>query len=416
MRYTTRFFSRTCRRLASERGSHLVEVAVGMLVLSVVVIGLMASMTSGMMLVARSRQRSAAVAVAQEYLERVRSLPYERIALQDAPAHSADPDHPDSAITEDNGFYRVGDDATEALVVDLERGALKHAEATTVGKTALSIHQFVTWVDDATIAGGQNYKRVTVVANAALGRLGRPANAVQSTVVADSTVTVPEGTLPPAESGTPGQAAPSALPPSCAGDTQAPAGSIEVISDAASEQNFTNSPSIQIRLQVTDACPHVIAELSNDGTTYTEVATHADPQSITVAWSIPAGDGSKTVYGRFRDAAGNTSTTLVDQVVLDSTLPAVPGNLRVLSCSLSGSDRAVMFAWDASMDANLLGYRLLRSVESERFVDVATTTTGSASDTVRKSHGSVRYLVRSYDKVGNVSADSNVLSFSRGGC
>ncbi len=42
------------------------------------------------------------------------------------------------------------------------------------------------------------------------------------------------------------------------------------------------------------------------------------------AWSIPSGDGAKTVYIKLKDAAGNVSTTSSDDITLDTVVPADP--------------------------------------------------------------------------------------------
>ncbi|HEU5098367.1 MAG TPA: VCBS repeat-containing protein [Roseiflexaceae bacterium] len=53
---------------------------------------------------------------------------------------------------------------------------------------------------------------------------------------------------------------------------------------------------------------------SNDGTSWSAW----QPYATIAIWSLPAGDGVKTVYGRFRDAAGNTSALASDSIVLNT--------------------------------------------------------------------------------------------------
>jgi hypothetical protein len=50
------------------------------------------------------------------------------------------------------------------MIIDATNGALPHIEdPVTVGVTQFNIYRYVTWVDDPTIPGTQNYKRVVVV-------------------------------------------------------------------------------------------------------------------------------------------------------------------------------------------------------------------------------------------------------------
>ena len=72
----------------------------------------------------------------------------------------------------------------------------------------------------------------------------------------------------------------------------------------------------------------------------------------TVAWTLAAGDGAKTVHTRFRDKAGNVSAVATDGVILDATGPSLPtiallGNTEaaggytgtpVVTATLSASD------------------------------------------------------------------------------
>lgn len=410
------------RLLRDERGTHMIELSVAAALMSVAVVGVMGSLAFGVTLVGGARQRSAGSTVASERLERVHNLPYERVALYEQPTHNPDPDHPDNKVTQDNLSYRVDETTTEPLIVDTANGALKHLDDPfTLGGTEFSVHQYVTWVDDAQITGTQNYKRVIVVVTWKFPVESASTNSVTlSTFISDGSVTVPQNTPPP-PSPSPGPEStpppePESNPDACPGDTSGPTGEVEVLSGAGAEQGYTATTVVQVRLKATDPCGDIWAQLSNDGVTFTGVATLVSNVSSTVSWTIPNGEGTKTVHARFRDYAGNFSSVYTTNVVLDQTPPTIPSNFRVVSCTLSGNDRTVSLAWDASTDTNLLGYRLYRSVESASFQAVLTTSSLSASDTERKSHGSVRYMVRAYDKAGTESGDSNVLSFSKNQC
>jgi hypothetical protein len=179
-------------------------------------------------------------------------------------------------------------------------------------------------------------------------------------------------------------------------------------------QGYTNSTNVQVQLSGTGTCTPASADLSNNGSTYSQAAT-TFPANVT--WSILSGDGTKTIYARFHDSAGNVGV-VSGTIVLDQTKPPTITNLRIVTCTFSGSSRAINFTWDgnATTDANFLGYRLYKSIELASYTQLFTTGSQSASDTDSKSYSSVRYLVRAYDKAGNESLDSNALSFSKNSC
>ena len=43
--------------------------------------------------------------------------------------------------------------------------------------------------------------------------------------------------------------------------------------------------------------------------------------SASMALTLPSGDGTKTVYMRFRDSLTNTTSDLTDTIILDTTAP-----------------------------------------------------------------------------------------------
>jgi hypothetical protein len=53
---------------------------------------------------------------------------------------------------------------------------------------------------------------------------------------------------------------------------------------------------------------------SNDGSTWSDW----QPYAATAIWSLDPGDGEKTVFARFRDAAGNISPVAYDSIVLNT--------------------------------------------------------------------------------------------------
>ena len=107
-------------------------------------------------------------------------------------------------------------------------------------------------------------------------------------------------------------------------DTTFPTGSIVINGNAAS----TNSTASTLTLTCSDTgsgCGQM--QFSNDNVTYSAFETFA----TTKAWSLSAGDGTKTVYLKLKDVAGNISPTYSDTIVLatiapDTTITSSPAN------------------------------------------------------------------------------------------
>lgn len=105
-------------------------------------------------------------------------------------------------------------------------------------------------------------------------------------------------------------------------DTTPPTGTIKINNDTA----YTNSTSVTLNLSATDSGSGMgngaQMQFSNDGTTYSTAETYA----TTKTWTLTSGDGTKTVYVKYKDAAGNWSTPISDTIILDTTPPTISIN------------------------------------------------------------------------------------------
>jgi PKD repeat protein len=101
-------------------------------------------------------------------------------------------------------------------------------------------------------------------------------------------------------------------------DTTPPTGTISI--DGGS--GLTNSTSVTLSLTCDDGtgsgCDQM--QFSNDGVTFSAL----QPFAASASWTLAAGDGAKTVYARFVDAAGNVSTPVSASITLDTMPPAAP--------------------------------------------------------------------------------------------
>jgi YD repeat-containing protein len=103
-------------------------------------------------------------------------------------------------------------------------------------------------------------------------------------------------------------------------DAVPPTGTITINSGAA----FTNSTNVTLTLSCSDPYGCSQMQFSNDNATYYTPEAYATSKP----WTLTSGDGTKTVYAKFKDTAGNWSTTYSDTILLDTTAPistASPG-------------------------------------------------------------------------------------------
>jgi prepilin-type N-terminal cleavage/methylation domain-containing protein len=406
-------------------GFTLVELVVAISLLAMVGGGFVASLGLGFRTIALARQRQTAASVAEARLEHLRSIPYAQVALASSLVKATDPTDPDYALSSDGTQFDVdGKGTMEPLIVDPSGGVPHIEDPVTVGTTVLKIYQYVTWVDDPTIAGTQDYRRVTVIVvfkTPSLNGISRTvrASAIFSsgsisigagsptTTVAPTTTVSPTTTVAPTTTTSPQSA--------CPGDHTPPAGSATINGTPGSESNFTAGTNVTINLSLTDACAPIQARVGNNDGTW-GAWTNYDPSSPLFSWALTSGDGTKQVVVQASDPVGNTATIATLSIVLDTTKPTVPGTLtRTVTCS--GTGRTVALSWSLSSDTNLRGYRVYRSTDGVTwsvYSQVAQTLLTDA--TLKKSLDSVRYYIVAYDKAGNESNATNIVALSKNQC
>jgi hypothetical protein len=191
-----------------------------------------------------------------------------------------------------------------------------------------------------------------------------------------------------------------------AADSTAPTGSVSINGGAAQ----TSSTTVSVAVPATDT--------GGSGMSLVEVSNAADMSGSTtyvyttpISWTIPSGDGVKTVYARWRDAKGNWSAVANDTITLNTTseivaptLPGIPKH-RFLGSGRFGFP--VRLDWTASTDASLpITYELQRSLNGAAFAPFATTTSAGYSLDLSHSTFSYRFRVRACDNapVRNCSA------------
>jgi prepilin-type N-terminal cleavage/methylation domain-containing protein len=412
-------FERLRARLRDEEGFTITELMVALTILSVAFFALAGSASIGLRVVAEGRQREAATEIANGRLEHLRDIPYTDLELNTAPAHSTDSQNPDYFVSNDGSQFNPGTGTYEDLDLDIANGQVPHIESpVSVGPIVYSVYQYVTWVDDP--AGGStthDYKRVTVVAfyNTPVNT-GRPRNVTVSAFFTPSGIVI-SGSSSSATVGSSASPTPTPTPTptgSCSGDTAAPTGDFSILSGAGAVSGYSASTSVTLKPAPVDGCAPITEKFSNDASTWGSSITY-DSTNPSVTWTVPSGDGTKNIWATFADGLNHAATFGPHSVILDQTLPSTPGTLtRTVSCS--GANRTVSLSWGVSSDTNLLGYRLYKSTNGGSWSAITTTSTLTTSDTDKKSLDSVSYRVVGYDKAGNESSPSNVISLSKNKC
>ncbi|MCI0372062.1 MAG: FG-GAP-like repeat-containing protein, partial [candidate division NC10 bacterium] len=189
-----------------------------------------------------------------------------------------------------------------------------------------------------------------------------------------------------------------------------PTGALTVSGNAAS----TNSTAATLNLSATDAVGVVGYYRATSSTPPSPTAagwvavTSTTSFSANVAYTLSSGDGTKTVYAWYKDAAGNVSTTASDSILLDQSLP---GNGTLTATAGNGQ---VALTWSGFSDggSGLSGTNPYRLVFATGGVPAASCTSGtqlllgsatSFTHTGLTNGTTYSYRVCASDNAGNVS-------------
>jgi hypothetical protein len=138
-------------------------------------------------------------------------------------------------------------------------------------------------------------------------------------------------------------------------DTTAPTGTIKINNDA----QYTNSTSVTLNLSATDSSSGMGTgsqmQFSNDGTNWSTPEAYA----TTKAWTIVSGDGTKTVYVKFKDVAGNWSQAYSDTIILDTIAPQITNTTPLDKATFYITDTITVTCIVNDIDASLLEYQFL---------------------------------------------------------
>jgi hypothetical protein len=177
---------------------------------------------------------------------------------------------------------------------------------------------------------------------------------------------------------------------------------------------YARSALVTVQTAATDAGSVVSqVRLSNDGTAWT-TRSYAPSQS----WSLTATNGTKTVYVRWRDSAGNWSGVKTDTITLDTVAPTVtaPSRTFVTGSAISSGKVSVRLGWSGSdVTSGIARYELAQSTDGKAWATVSTSLTAKALDRALSPGHTYRFRVRAVDKAGNTGgwATGSTFTLSR---
>ena len=175
-------------------------------------------------------------------------------------------------------------------------------------------------------------------------------------------------------------------------DTTTPNGSITIAEGAA----YTNSTSVTLTLSASDDTSGVAnMRFSSDNIAWTPWESY----STSKAWILTIGEGTKTVYVRFKDNAGLTSSIYEDTIKLDTTKPTANAG----SDQTVNEDTPITFDGSASSDnIDIISY-------DWNFGD-ETTGTGKTATHTYMDAGTYTVMLTVKDAAGNSATDTMIVT------
>lgn len=192
--------------------------------------------------------------------------------------------------------------------------------------------------------------------------------------------------------------APTATPaPTPTPDGTAPVGSVSIAGGAT----YTKSTAVTVSVPATDVGSGVgSVKLSNDGLVWTP-----RPYAASQSWTLPATNGTRTVYVKWTDRAGNTSAIKTDTIVLDTTVPTVTAPSRgfVADTAIFNGRITTRVPWTGSdLGSGIARYELEQSTDGGAWTIISTTLTSPTATRTLTTQHTYRLRVRAVDKAGNL--------------
>jgi PKD repeat protein len=185
-------------------------------------------------------------------------------------------------------------------------------------------------------------------------------------------------------------------------DTGPPTGSIVINSG----DTYSRSTQLTLTISATDDVGVTTMAFTTDPANFGS----SMPYSAAAQYTVPVGDGVKTVYARFTDDAGNVSTVVSDDIILDTVAPPAPTGL---TAARDNNKKSTTLSWTAVSASDLAGYAVYRRTGTSGTSFVQVTCNFSyglptkCDDTGETNHISYTFYVVAIDLAGNLSSPSN---------
>jgi flagellar hook assembly protein FlgD len=176
-------------------------------------------------------------------------------------------------------------------------------------------------------------------------------------------------------------------------DITPPTGSIEINSGAA----YTNNPAATLTLGCTDTgsgCAQM--QFSSDNVTWSTPEAYGTAKP----WQLTTGDGPKTVYVKYIDAAGNVSTAYSAVITLDTTPPVL--TLSALPNNAYTNNNTLNIAGTATDNIALAGVTI-------NTAEITLNADGTFSQAVKLMAGPNAVTTIASDMAGNTTTDTRTI-------
>lgn len=108
-------------------------------------------------------------------------------------------------------------------------------------------------------------------------------------------------------------------------DISSPEGSVTINKEPeGSTPQFTNSQDVALAIEASDVSPIVEYSVSNDNVSWMsyQLTSNNSQLSTNLSWILTEGDGTKTVYIKFKDIFSQESQAFSDSIIFDQTNPS----------------------------------------------------------------------------------------------
>ena len=195
-------------------------------------------------------------------------------------------------------------------------------------------------------------------------------------------------------------------------DTSAPQGSIVINGGDA----YTNSTTVKLSLLATDDEGVTGYYFSMNNVTPSAIAegwmdvTPSPAYGAGVSYTLSSGDGRKTLYVWYKDAAGNISNTVSDSIDLDTTAPVVVITSPVSGDTYSTTAVLINLGGIASDGGSGISHVTWSADRGSR--DLASGTTNWTAAGVSLESGNTVITVTATDGAGNTGSDTLTVNIS----